>query len=69
MRFVRESLWSGYNDVPFEVVETAARTREMSRAIGDTEEAARWQTIIDRHVAVLADPQVVIALLFLHEQT
>ncbi len=69
MRFVRESLWSGYNDVPFEIVETAARTRAMSRAIGDTEEAARWQTIIDRHVAVLADPQVVIALLFLHEQT
>lgn len=68
MRFVRESP-SRFNDVPFEVVETAARTREMSRAIGDTGEAARWQTIIDRHVAVLADPQVVIALLFLHEQT
>lgn len=68
LRFVRERPWMSDAEVPFEVVEIAARTREMSRAIGDTEEVARWQSIIDRHVAVLADPQVVIALMFLREE-
>lgn len=47
---------------PFEAIQLAFRTRELSRAYGDHEEVARNQAIIDRHYAALSDPQVALAL-------
>lgn len=37
-------------------VHEAALIRDLHRAAGDTEQTARWQSIIDRHVDAFTEP-------------
>ena len=69
IRLVRDQPGIESRQLPFGVLVTAARTRDLSRAIGDTEEVARMQDLIDRHVAALSSPTVVTALVFLEDWT
>ena len=48
---------------PFERINHAANRRDLARMLGDTAEEARWQQIIDRHVAVFSDRRRLMALL------
>jgi hypothetical protein len=66
-RFQRDFLWSEPRDLPFDVIRAATRARVLSGLLGDNEEAVRWQAIIDRQAAPLADPRVVVALIVLQE--
>jgi hypothetical protein len=50
---------------PFTFLESAWWTRDISRMVGDNEEYERWKAIYDRHAAVLADREKLIALLIL----
>ena len=51
--------------MPFEAIQLALRTRELSRAYGDRDEVSRSQAIIDRHYAPLSDPRIALALYLL----
>ncbi len=46
-------------------VTEAAAIRDRFRAAGDTQQAARWRAIVDRHLAAFADPQRVLATIAL----
>lgn len=50
-------------DFMFTVSKQAAEARDLARLLGDEEEAQRWQALFERHAAVLADKQRLIALL------
>ncbi len=54
--------------VPFHYLDDAMMNRDLARLVGDAAEGARWQAIIDRHAAVLADRDRVIALLLWTER-
>ncbi len=48
-------------------VHEAALIRDVHRAVGDPAQVARWQAIIDRHVAAFAEPEKRRAIAFLHD--
>jgi hypothetical protein len=52
---------------PFAFLEQAWRYRQLSRMVGDTDEYTRWKAIYDRHAAVLADREKLIALTVLDQ--
>jgi hypothetical protein len=52
-------------EIPFQLVHDLMLNREVARAFGDDEQVRRLQVIIDRHVAVLDDPNRALPLLVL----
>ena len=52
------------SNIPFRFLDNLVWHRRLAALAGDTESAQRWQQIFDRHAAVLADRQKLIALLF-----
>jgi hypothetical protein len=50
---------------PLRFVHEAAIIRDAHRAVGDASETARWQAIIDRHLAAFSDPQKRLLLVLL----
>ena len=47
------------------VLVAAALRRDVARLVGDTAEAARWQSIVARHAKVLEDPRKAVAFMAL----
>jgi hypothetical protein len=47
---------------PFEEIDNDADYRDLARLVGDVASASRWQTIIDRHAAMLGDRKRAIAM-------
>lgn len=60
---------SSYWNIPFPLIQEIALYRDLARIAGDREEAAAMQQLFERHAAMLADRQKVIAFLFWNELT
>ena len=54
---------TSFNDVPFVIVRDAALHRDLAKLSGDTDGAKRWQALIDRHLAALADHDRLVAMM------
>jgi len=53
-------------DRGFDVLRRALLRRDLARITGDTDGAAAWQGLLDRHLQVLSDRDVAISLVMLH---
>ena len=65
LRMFRDTLTTYSTDhLPFRLLDYLILYRDIARVAGDTEDAARWKTIVDRFVKMLGDRQKLTALLF-----
>ncbi|MBA3458730.1 MAG: hypothetical protein H0T46_02130 [Deltaproteobacteria bacterium] len=59
--FTSDSTTFTLKNIPFQFLEDIGWYRNLATAIGDTERAAHWQVIFDRHATLLDDQQKLIA--------